>query len=146
MDDILSDSSPCINADTLACITGALWAKRGERGILHETRNECKARDEGRRKISVCYQSTHCSGSSHVHYMNVAFQLVIDDALIWHVCLKQNIRHAFMFFWRRCSRNLAFISKCSRNKRKIKEMFLKNVLLKDILGLLPIRLGKFLIY
>ena len=39
----------------LACITGALWAKRGERGILHEAqrkqaRNECGARVEGRRK------------------------------------------------------------------------------------------------
>ena len=27
----------------LACITGALWAKRGERGILREARNECEA-------------------------------------------------------------------------------------------------------
>ena len=27
----------------LACITGALWAKLGERGILHEARNECEA-------------------------------------------------------------------------------------------------------
>ena len=27
----------------LACITGALWAKLGERGILREARNECEA-------------------------------------------------------------------------------------------------------
>ena len=26
-----------------ACVTGALWAKRGERGILREARNECEA-------------------------------------------------------------------------------------------------------
>ena len=54
----------------LACITGVLWAKRGERGILHEAPNECEARDvKGLLPV-------HCSGSSHVHYMNVAFQLV----------------------------------------------------------------------
>ena len=35
---------------SLACITGALWAKRGERGILREVQNECEAQDEGRRK------------------------------------------------------------------------------------------------
>ena len=35
----------------VAGITGALRAKRGERGILRETRKECEARDEGRRKI-----------------------------------------------------------------------------------------------
>ena len=37
-----------------ACITGALWAKRGERDILREARNECEARDEGRRKNKAC--------------------------------------------------------------------------------------------
>ena len=36
---------------TVACIIGALWANRGERGILREARNECEVRDEGRRKI-----------------------------------------------------------------------------------------------
>ena len=35
---------------SLACITGALWAKGGERGILREVQNECKERVEGRRK------------------------------------------------------------------------------------------------
>ena len=34
------------------------------RGIFREARDECDARDEGKRKIN------------HVHYMNVAFQLV----------------------------------------------------------------------
>ena len=48
----------------LTCIAGALSAKRGEGGILREARNECEARDEGKRKLN------------HVHYMNVAFQLV----------------------------------------------------------------------
>ena len=37
---------------------------RRTRGILREARDECDARDEGKRKIN------------HVHYMNVAFQLV----------------------------------------------------------------------
>ena len=35
---------------SLACITGALWAKGGERGILREVQNECEAQDKGRRK------------------------------------------------------------------------------------------------
>ena len=34
----------------IACITGALWTKRGKHGILREARNERTARDEGRRK------------------------------------------------------------------------------------------------
>ena len=37
---------------------------RRTRGILREARNECEARDEGKRKLN------------HVHYMNFAFQLV----------------------------------------------------------------------
>ena len=37
---------------------------RRTRGILREARNECEARDEGKRKLN------------HVHYMDVAFQLV----------------------------------------------------------------------
>ena len=49
----------------LACITGAFY----ERGILRE------ARDQQRRKIKRLLP-VHCSGSSHVHCMNVAFQLV----------------------------------------------------------------------
>ena len=39
---------PTMSIFEVACITGALWAKRGERGILRE------AQDEGRRKSSVC--------------------------------------------------------------------------------------------
>ena len=35
---------------SLACITGALWAKGGERGILREVKNESEAQDQGRRK------------------------------------------------------------------------------------------------
>ena len=35
---------------SLACITGALWAKGGKRGILREVQNECEAQDKGRRK------------------------------------------------------------------------------------------------
>ena len=53
----------------LACITGALWAKWGERFILGE------GRDWGRRKIKRLLP-VHCSDSSHVHYINVASQLV----------------------------------------------------------------------
>ena len=32
-----------------ACITGALWAKRGERAILRETPGDCESRDEAGR-------------------------------------------------------------------------------------------------
>ena len=37
--------------DFLACMTGALWAKRGERDISRGARHEDEARDEGKRKI-----------------------------------------------------------------------------------------------
>ena len=37
----------------LACMTGALWAKRGERDISRGARHEREARDEGKRKIWV---------------------------------------------------------------------------------------------
>ena len=33
----------------MACITGALWAKRGERALLREAPDECESRGEGRR-------------------------------------------------------------------------------------------------
>ena len=58
----------------------------------------------------------------------------IDDALFWHVCLEQNNRPAFMFFWRCCSRSLSVIFKCSRNKRKSKELF--KFIAYTVLGLL----------
>ena len=45
----------------IACITGTLWAKRGERGILREARNEYEAWDEGRRKVKRLLP-VHCSG------------------------------------------------------------------------------------
>ena len=44
----------------------------------------------------------YCSGSFHVHYMNVALQLVnwwrVALARFWHVCLEQNGRDAVMSF------------------------------------------------
>ena len=46
----------------LACKTGALWAKLGERRILGE------ARDEGRRKIKRLLP-VHCSGSYYAGYV-----------------------------------------------------------------------------
>ena len=55
----------------VACKTGALWAKRGERGILREARDEGRGGEKKKGLLPV-----HCSGSSHVHCMNLAFQLV----------------------------------------------------------------------
>ena len=40
---------------TLACMTGALWAKRGERDISRGARHEREARDEGKRKIKLYF-------------------------------------------------------------------------------------------
>ena len=37
----------------IACMTGALRAKRGERDISRGARHECEARDEGKRKIKL---------------------------------------------------------------------------------------------
>ena len=102
----------------VACKTGALWAKRGEGGILRE------AGDEGRggEKKRACCQSIVLALPTFTVW-TLRSDWLIDDALFWHVCLEQNIRHAFMFFWRCCSRSLSFISECSRNKRKPQEMF-----------------------
>ena len=44
----------------LACMTGALWAKRGERDISRGARHERDARDEGKRKIKRLF-AVHCS-------------------------------------------------------------------------------------
>ena len=44
----------------LACMTGALWAKRGERDISRGARHEREARDEGKRKIKRLF-AVHCS-------------------------------------------------------------------------------------
>ena len=51
-----------IAAKQSACITGALWAKLGKRGILRE------AWDEGRRKIKRLLP-VHCSGSCNARYI-----------------------------------------------------------------------------
>ena len=37
----------------VACMTGALWAKRGERDISRWARHEREARDEGKGKIKI---------------------------------------------------------------------------------------------
>ena len=48
---------PCVQVKyaiwLIECITSAFWAKRGERGILREARNEREAWDEGRKKNQV---------------------------------------------------------------------------------------------
>ena len=41
-------------------MTGALWAKRGERDISRGARHEREARDEGKRKIKRLF-AVHCS-------------------------------------------------------------------------------------
>ena len=38
-----------IHTKKLACISRALWAKQGERGVSREAQNECEAQDEGKR-------------------------------------------------------------------------------------------------
>ena len=45
---------------SIACMTGALWAKRGERDISRGARYEREARDEGKRKIKRLF-AVHCS-------------------------------------------------------------------------------------
>ena len=37
----------------IACMKGALWAKRGERDISRRARHERQVRDEGKRKIKM---------------------------------------------------------------------------------------------
>ena len=65
-----------IGVVTIACITGVLWAKQGERGI---SRSATRAR-RGEEKTSACYQSivlalpTFTSLHGYVHFMDM-FQL-----------------------------------------------------------------------
>ena len=96
--------------------------KWGERGILRESRDGFKRKIKIKRLLPV-----HCSGSSHVHQMNVALQLVnrwrVALARFWQVCLEQNDRDAVMFFWRCWWQSSSFTWKFSRNKGKTKEMF-----------------------
>ena len=56
----LSASAAIRIAITIACMTGALWAKRGERDISRGARHEREARDEGKRKIKRLF-AVHCS-------------------------------------------------------------------------------------
>ena len=51
----------------VACMTGALWAKRGERDISRGARHEREARDEGKRKIKRL-SAVHCSYCSAHKY------------------------------------------------------------------------------
>ena len=53
------------------------------------------------------------------------FPCSLYDAIFWHVCLEQSNCHAIMFFWQCCSRNLSFISKCSRIKKEKQKKCLK---------------------
>ena len=45
---------------TVACITGALWAKRGEHDISLRARHERGARDEGKGKIKLYLLLLYC--------------------------------------------------------------------------------------
>ena len=51
----------------LACMTGALWAKRGEHDISRGPRHEREARDEGKGKIKRLFP-VHCSCCSAHKY------------------------------------------------------------------------------
>ena len=51
----------------VACMTGALWAKRGKCDISRRARHEHEARDEGKRKIKRLF-AVHCSSCSTHKY------------------------------------------------------------------------------
>ena len=95
-------------------------AKWGERGILRESRDGFKRKIKIKRLLPV-----HCYGSSHVHQMNVALQLVnrwrVALARFWHICLEQNDSDAVMFFWRCWWQSSSFTCKCPEIKGKQKK-------------------------
>ena len=101
---------------------------RPARRTRHFARSARRGEDKTERLLPV-----YCFGSSHVYYMNVAFQLVnwwpVVLARFWHVCLEQKGRHAVMLFWRWCSRSSRLFPE---KKGKTKEMFKFR---KDVLGL-----------
>ena len=128
----------------VACITGALWAKRGECSIVHKRSAKCEMR--GGEKWSAGYQSsvlaiptfttwtlhskwslmTRCSGLFVWNKITVTHSCSFDDAF----------RDTFHLF-----PNFPEIKK--KKQKKCLNLLLKR---KDILGLLPSRLGKSLIY
>ena len=95
-------------------------AKWGERGILRESRDGFKRKIKIKRLLPV-----HCYGSSHVHQMNVALQLVnrwrVALVRFWHICLEQNDSDAVMFFWRCWWQSSSFTCKCPEIKGKQKK-------------------------
>ena len=98
---------------SIACMTGALWAKRGERDISRE------ARDEGKRKIKRLF-AVHCSCSSahlrpqilttrgDVKRTNQNYRTKIVTFLVQSVC-------EFAFWSRVTSRGSRVTSRGSKN-------------------------------
>ena len=118
-----------IGVVTIACITGALWAKRGERGI---SRSATRAR-RGEEKTSACYQSIVLALPT---FTSLHGYVPISKLMTW------TSREYGMFVW-----NGAHTVKF-RFKLKIKQKKCSNLLLKrkDVLRLLPAGFGKSLIY
>ena len=118
--------------------TGALWAKRGERGIVHK--KECEAWDEGRIKANEAPVTspwtawtlhsnwslmTRCSGLFVWNKITAMHSRSFDDA----------VREAFRLF--------PNVPERKKKQKKCLNLLLKR---KDVLGLLSSRLGKSLIY
>ena len=83
---------------------------------------ETRGREKIRRLLLV-----HCSGSFHVHYMNVVLQLVnwwrVALARFWHVCLEQNGRtwRSHIFFTMLLEKVLCLLPNVPEIKEKQKK-------------------------
>ena len=130
-------------------IAGDLW---GERGILREVRNECGARDEGRRKIKRLLP-VHCSDSPtftawtlRSGWFNCWTRWF--GIFVWPVSLEQNNRYvtyscSFDDAVREAFRLFPNVPETKEKQNKCLNLLLKR---KDFLGWLPTRSGKSLIY
>ena len=80
----------------------------------------CVNRETGGREKIKRLLPAHCSGSSHVHHMNVALQLVnwwrVALARFWHVCLEQTM---LMMMMRKFFVYLQIFQKKRENKRNV---------------------------
>ena len=117
------------------------WRIRGQGPKSGKRLTSLHGRTRGGEKIKRLLP-VYCSGSFHVHYMNVALQLVnwwrVALARFWHVCLEQNGRtwRSHIFFTMLLEKVLCLLPNVPEIKEKQKKCL--NLLLTAILKNTPI--------
>ena len=79
----------------VACMTGALWAKRGKRDISRGARHERKARDEGERKYNLSRFELHSIRYRAWFLLYLHWSRVYKDSEIWVLRFRDRV----LRFW-----------------------------------------------